>query len=480
MGALKIPQTLKPRHAATRSALKAMSIFGGVRALAILCSLIRNKLIAIWVGPVGVGLVILYNSIIDLVAQVTRLSIDQSAVRDISATTDPGQLPRTVSTVTWWTWALGIAGALTMCLLSPLLSQWSFGTTDRWWTFCVLSAVPLCITVSGGIQAIMQGTRQFGRMAKVGTLSTLAGIAATVPLVYTLRRDSIVWIILAYGLAALVTALLVWRPGPRIKMPLQQIWQTGKSFIRLGALITAGLAVGQLFTYLFVLFLNSYASTDTLGLYQAGYTLINTYAGILFTGIWVEYFPRLSANSHSQRRTAVTVAHQTMLSIWVLTPVIAIFIAADSLIVQLLYSQKFTAILPYITIGIIGTLPRAISWCLATVILARGDGRCYVITETVSSAIFLALHITFYSAWGFSGIGVAYLLWFTAYVAITATVYSQRYHLTLPRHVWLAGAAALAFALVCLLAKSIAGWWLPLLLGLAVTPLSLKHLLGRK
>ena len=42
--------------------LKAMSIFGGVQVITIICSIIRTKLVAIWIGAVGVGLFGLYNT----------------------------------------------------------------------------------------------------------------------------------------------------------------------------------------------------------------------------------------------------------------------------------------------------------------------------------------------------------------------------------------------------------------------------------
>ena len=38
-----------------------MGQLGSVQVLGQLCSVVRNKLIAIWIGPVGVGLVILFN-----------------------------------------------------------------------------------------------------------------------------------------------------------------------------------------------------------------------------------------------------------------------------------------------------------------------------------------------------------------------------------------------------------------------------------
>ena len=45
----------------TKKVIKAMSLFGGVQVTNILCSLVRAKIIAVWIVPVGVGLFGIYN-----------------------------------------------------------------------------------------------------------------------------------------------------------------------------------------------------------------------------------------------------------------------------------------------------------------------------------------------------------------------------------------------------------------------------------
>ena len=46
----------------SRMAMKAMGLFGGVQIAGILCSIIRTKLVAMWIGPVGVGLFGLFKN----------------------------------------------------------------------------------------------------------------------------------------------------------------------------------------------------------------------------------------------------------------------------------------------------------------------------------------------------------------------------------------------------------------------------------
>ena len=68
----------------TRKVLKVLGIFGGVQAISILCAVLRTKLVALWLGPAGVGLFAIFNSTMDMIAKTAQLNLDQSAVRDLA------------------------------------------------------------------------------------------------------------------------------------------------------------------------------------------------------------------------------------------------------------------------------------------------------------------------------------------------------------------------------------------------------------
>ena len=52
----------------SRMAMKAMGLFGGVQVMGILCSIVRTKLVAMWIGPVGTGLFGLFNNALEMIA----------------------------------------------------------------------------------------------------------------------------------------------------------------------------------------------------------------------------------------------------------------------------------------------------------------------------------------------------------------------------------------------------------------------------
>ena len=70
--------------------LKYTGLFGGVQGLSILVGIVRNKLVAMILGPEGMGLISLFNSTINLLSNSTNLGISMSAVRNISEVYDSG------------------------------------------------------------------------------------------------------------------------------------------------------------------------------------------------------------------------------------------------------------------------------------------------------------------------------------------------------------------------------------------------------
>lgn len=456
--------------------LGAISLFSGIRVLNIVCSLVRNKLFAVLVGPIGLGLLMLYNTTLDLVSIVTRMSMDQSAVRDIAREGSDAAGDTAVVVRRWSLW-LGCGGMALILLLSPLLSYWMFDTTDKWWTLAILSPVALCSSYGGAENALMQGLGRLRRLAKSGAVAAVASTVVAVALIWWLRESSVIPVILAASICMAVAAHFYRVRTARSALAAREIIRRGRGFVKLGALMTLSAVVTQLMNYVFVLWLNHTGSTADLGLYQAGYTIINTYVGVVLTGAWVEYYPHLSAVTHSRHRTSVLVAHECELALRILVPVVLGMIVLDGLMVRILYAERFLEMLPLVSIGIIGVFFRATSWCMAFVILAKGDGAVYILTESLSAFLGLALNVLGYSLWRFEGLGVSYIVWYALYTVITYVVYVRRYRLVWPRRLWLLLAVVTVCAVLTLVLNNFVSPWVAAIVPVVATIPAVRPLL---
>ena len=170
-----------------------------------------------------------------------------------------------------------------------------------------------------------------------------------------------------------------------------------------------------------------------MGFYQAGYTLINKYTGLILTALGMEYYPRLAQVAESRLRLRAFVSQEINVAISVMAPVVALFILLREFVVWLLYTPEFNVILTFVSWGMIGTVLRTLSWCLAFTILAKGDGKTYLWTEVASAIINLVLNIVFYRWWGLTGLGIAFLVSYLLYTGIVAIVYFKMYRLSVTR-----------------------------------------------
>ena len=421
----------------SRMAMKAMGLFGGVQLMGIVCSIVRTKLVAMWIGPVGTGLFGLYNNALEMIATGTNLGIRSSSVRDISQALsehDQGLVARMVAVVRKWSMWLGLAGALITLAMAPLLSQLTFGDSVHIWGFVALSIAVLLQALTNGEYAVLQGTARLKRLSSVTLWGTIVGLSASIPLFYLLRERSILPSIIAYALAL---ALFAWlfrnRDYPTAAVNSRETFDMGKGFVKLGIYMTLGNFATILASYAFNAWLNVHAGTEQVGFYQAGYTLINKYTGLILTALGMEYYPRLSQVASSRIRLRAFVSQEINISLAVMAPVVALFILFRELVVWILYTSEFNVILTFVSWGMIGTVLRTLSWCRAFTILAKGDGKTYLWTEVLSAIINLVLNILFYRWWGLTGLGVAFLVSYLLYTLIVAAVYFKIYHLGVTR-----------------------------------------------
>jgi PST family polysaccharide transporter len=363
--------------------------------------------------------------------------VRNSCVRDISMAVeqrDATMISRIITVVRRWSLWLGLGGAMVTMGLAPFLSRFSFGDYSHWWHFMALAVAVLFMALTNGEYAVLQGTSRLKRLASVTLWGTIVGLAVSVPLFYLLRERSILPSILAYAAALAAFAwLLRNREYPAASLSRRETFDMGKGFVKLGIFMTLGNFAGILASYAFNAWLNVNTSTEQVGFYQAGYTLINKYTGLILTALGMEYYPRLSKVADSRLRLRAFVSQEINVAIAVMAPVVALFILLREFIVWLLYTPDFNVILTFVSWGMIGTVLRTLSWCLAFTILAKGDGKTYLWTEVASAVINLVLNIVFYRWWGLTGLGIAFMVSYLLYSIIVAVVYYGMYGLKTSR-----------------------------------------------
>lgn len=448
----------------TAGVLRALGIFGSIEVVTMLCAVVRTKLVAIWIGAAGVGVISLYNTTMEMLRAIMHLNLRQSSVRQIAAA-PLAERPLQCSGARRAGLLIGIVSAIITAALSPLLSRLTFGSSDYTVGFLLLSLTMAAASVSSTRAAVLQALGRLKPLARATAAAAIASTAAAIILFYFWRADAIVPVLMIFPLFTLLfLSLAKAGPDSRVADPDRRRLKTAMvTMIRLGGWLTVAAGITLMADYALRVYIMNVAGIDSVGLFQAGYTIVNTYIGVIFTAIAVEFFPRLSSTINRPMMTRTVVAHEIAVVTWLLLPVVIVFMAADRLAVTILYSEDFTGIIPYMSVAVTATTLRGASWCLAYVIISKGDGRAYVVTEAVSAIVLLCSAIPLWRVFGFVGLGLAYVIQYIVYTLVTAWT-CRRYGMRLRRPtLWLICGAP-AVAAVALVLKTTVGWWAPLLL----------------
>ena len=394
--------------------LKFTGIFGGVQGLNVLVGLVRNKFVALLLGPDGMGLVSLFNTTVQLISQATHLGISVSAVRNISEYYDAGDTEKVahcVKVVRGWCLLTALLGMLVCVVAGPFLSNTTFSWGDHTLHFVLLAPAVGMIAITGGETAILKGQRKLGALALVQIVAALASLVIAIPIYYFFWQAGIVPVIV---LMAFVTMCATLRFSLRI-FPLQirgarGILGEGMGMIRLGVAFTLAGIVGSGAEMFIRSLLNVAGSLAAVGLYNAGYMITITYAGLVFAAMESDYFPRLSAVNQDVEATNLMVNKQTEVSVLTIAPLLTSLIIFLPVLIPLLLSSQFLPIVAMTQVAALAMFFKAMTLPVAYITLARGLSVTYFVLESVYYVALVALIMVGYRHWGIWGTGLAITL----------------------------------------------------------------------
>lgn len=413
----------KAPHPSYGQILKSSSIVGGAQGINYLIGMVRTKVVAVLLGPSGVGLVGLYISATSLVGVITGLGIGTSGVREVAeahASGDAARVARTVHTLRRACWVSGLFGWFVTIALAYPLSVWTFGSGERAVAVALLGVTLLLSSVSGGQTALLQGARRIGDLARLSVISVLVGTITAVAVYAWLGERGIVPVLIA---TALVNVGFSWwfarcMPITPVAMAWAETWQHSKRIVVLGlAFMWGGLMTGVV-TLVIQSVIVRELGLEANGLYQAAWAISGVFAGFILGAMGADFYPRLTAVVTDHEETNRLINEQTEIGILLALPGLLGTLAFAPWVMHIFYSSKFlpgAELLPWFVLGIFG---QVISWPMGFALAAQGAARWYAVVETCANILRLALSVVLLRWVGLWGAALAIPLLYLAYTAL--------------------------------------------------------------
>lgn len=391
-----------------------------MKVFEIIIKIVRSKVIAILLGPEGIGIQGLYNSTIALVTGLTNFGIGTSAIKNVAeanATENTNRVAVVVTVLRRIVWITGLLGSFITLILSSFLSEMTFGNKDYTIGFIWLSITLLLNQISSGQLVLLRGMRKINYMAKSSLSGAVIGLVVSLPFYYIYGIDGIVPAIIVTSLATLLRTWYFARKVEvkKVDVSLNTTVNEGKEMVIMGFMLSiTGLYVLAK-SYGIRVFIGNLGGFEQVGLYTAGFSIINIYVGMIFTAMATDYFPKLSAIANDNLEVKKLINQQSEISILILSPILVIFIVFIGWITLLLYSSKFLPINSMLQWAALGMFFKATSHSIAYVFLAKGDSKLFLFNELIAGTITLFLHLLGYYLGGLKGIGIGFMVGYFYY-----------------------------------------------------------------
>lgn len=397
-----------------RRIVSSTAAFGSAQMLNLLVGVLRGKLVASILHSTGMGVLSVFNNVANGVQQFALMGLNISTVRNISQAHDKNDeqvLSLTIRIVRTLVLIASVLGLTVTLLLSPFMSELSFGNDSYTTAFVLLGAAVFFGVMSAGETSILQGMRRYKRLALCSIFPPLCGLLLSIPIYY-------IW-----GISGIVPAMILlniiyfavlryfsyrnseWRKQQRIT--LRQVWTQGQGIIQFGFVLTLGMLAGSVATYALSVFIINRGSVSDLGFYQAGNAITTQYIGFIFTAMTTDYYPHLSSLVKENMLAARRLVNQQIeMVLLIVAPIVLLIILMAPLIISILLTDEFQNIRELIRFLGLATILKAISFPLDYIAYAKGDKRYLFWVECVLSNVKTLLVMAgCYYFMGFRGLG---------------------------------------------------------------------------
>jgi O-antigen/teichoic acid export membrane protein len=398
----------------SRGLIKSMMIIGSAQFVNILILLLRMKVLAVLLGPNGIGLLSIYTNLQSVVTTAAGIGLGSSGVRQIASVKGEREELSRVRRVLFA--AHLVQGSLAMLgvwVLRAQISVWLIGD-ESYATEIGLIGVAILLTLLGTAQtALLRGMRRIGDLGRVTVLSAILGTAAGLAIVWFFGEAGLVWFVLTQPLATIVTAVHYTRRLPDTnseRLSLTAIWDVWKPMAKLGAaFMLGGLAIAT------TLLLVRGHITQDLGLEAAGHfaaawAITMTYIGFLFGAMSADYYPRLTEVINDRDAATKLMNDQIQLALAIGGPLLLMLIGLAPWAVKVLYSADFLPAIELIQWQTVGNVFKLASWALDFAFVAAARGKIFLLIQVNFSLLFLLMMWIGLGPFGLSVAGPAFLI----------------------------------------------------------------------
>lgn len=373
--------------------LKSSAIVGGASFITILIGLVKVKVLAVLLGPTGIGLMGILTTIMGTGATFFGMGLGTSGVRELvlnnESTDNLGLVRKALFSANV---ILGLLATLTIFLFKERLSEWFFQSPDYQYAISIIAVGVFFSLISGSQTTLLQGLRKITDLAKVKVIGAFTATFIGLLFIWILGESGVPFFVISVPLVTCLVAFYFCLKLPKTtssSIAIKQLSIQWRSMFTLGFafMLTGLLGTGSQLIVRYIL--NEELSMEAVGYFQSAWQISMTYITFVLGAMAADYYPRLTQTIHDKDAANRLVNEQAEIAIVFAAPVLLAMITFAPLVISLLYSKEFLDSVEILRWQVFGDALKILSWPLGFIILAKGYSKLFFITELIWHASYI-------------------------------------------------------------------------------------------
>jgi O-antigen/teichoic acid export membrane protein len=418
------------------SSLRATAILGSGSIVSIAVGLIATKALASLLGPSGIGLIGLLQSLVGMVTLVAGLGIGGAAlVREGAAAIaneDEAWLAALRSAAWSLVWLPGGLGALGLVVFRDPLSRWAMGTPHQADNVALMGAALLFGLATSIQTGWLNAHHRVAALARSASIGSILTAAVMICCVWFLGVQGVGYGIVAGAAANWAVSRYFYAHELRLpsRVAALDLRRAAASLLRFGVPYTGSMVIGTSVQLALPVLVLHQLGQDSVGFYRAATTVSITYLGFLLNAMSQDYFPRVSAVHADPAALNYLANQQLRLVMLLITPMVLGVLALAPFLIPIVYTPAFRPTVQILEWQLIGDIVKLSSRPLAYVLLAHSGSGRYFISELSGGVLILATSWFGMQWFGLPGLGLAVPVTYAVYYLVASGLLRRTVRLT--------------------------------------------------
>ncbi len=388
-----------------------VSFYSGISTvLKILTSFVSAKIIAVYLGPAGLGMLGQLTSFITIFLTLSTGAITNGVIKFVAEYKDdePKQ-NRIIKASLQITLLCSLLCGLIISIGAKFWSNQLFSKTSYSFVFVIFGITIIFYALFSLAVAILNGLQQYKLFNLINVLASIIGLIFSVTMVVLYGiKGALISAVTYQSIVFIILLLFIkqsgWFNWQKIKSSIIERGDlVGLSKFSLMAIVSA--AAVPMVQIIIRNYLSSNTNAETVGFYEGVNRLSLIYLSLITTTFSVYYLPKLSAaNNNSELKELLIKGYKFILPLTFVMLFVTYLLR--NLVIKIVFAESFAPMEAYFLPQLVGDFFKIASWLLAMQMVAKAQLKVFIFSE-----IFFGVTLCVYSVLmidTLSGIGAVY------------------------------------------------------------------------